>query len=123
MTTMARLRTTVRLGLLLAGGLILPQAAQAASNTTLGVGSGAVAGALVAGPIGAVAGAIVGGVVGASSERAAPRRYRRARSTRRSALPPRRTVQRSVAAEPRSLTPTMPATTGATGGSTWKDPR
>lgn len=113
-------------GLMLAGALAAPLSARAASNTTVGVGTGAIAGAVVAGPIGAVAGAIVGGVVGATSER--PRRYRRAR-IRRSALPVRRVVQRTPAA-PRggALTPSVsaepaaPTSTGST-GRRWTDPR
>ncbi|WP_246696919.1 hypothetical protein [Methylobacterium planeticum] len=106
-----------------------PQAVRAASNTTVGVGSGAVAGALVGGPVGAVAGAIIGGVVGSSTERAGPRRARRARAIRRSRAetiaPARATVQRSAVTEPapRSLTPAVPTATGSVTGSTWKNPR
>jgi hypothetical protein len=116
-------------GLMLAGALAAPLSARAASNTTVGVGTGAIAGAVVAGPIGAVAGAIVGGVVGATSER--PRRYRRARY-RRSALPVRRVVQRTAPAAPvgqrGALTPSVsaepaaPTSTGST-GRRWTDPR
>ncbi|GJD55885.1 hypothetical protein [Methylobacterium dankookense] len=112
-------------GLMLAGALAAPLSARAASNTTVGVGTGAIAGAVVGGPIGAVAGAIVGGVVGATSER--PRRYRRARY-RRSALPVRRVVQRTAPAPRGALTPTVsaepaaPTSTGST-GRRWTDPR
>ncbi|MCJ2080215.1 hypothetical protein [Methylobacterium sp. J-090] len=69
------------LGALL-GLLALPATVQAASNTVVGVGTGAVAGAVVGGPIGAVVGAVVGGVVGSNSERARPRRARRAKVLR-----------------------------------------
>jgi len=102
------------LGAMVAAALCLGGPARAASNTTLGVGSGAVAGALVGGPIGAVAGAIVGGVVGSSTER--PRRYRRARM-RRSEAPVRSPVR---AAEERRA---APAATGSVGGAAWRDPR
>ncbi|MCJ2038743.1 hypothetical protein MKK70_28800 [Methylobacterium sp. E-041] len=102
-------------GLMLTAGLALPGPASAASNTVVGVGSGAVAGALVAGPIGAVAGAVIGGVVGSSSERARRPRMRRARLVRqrRAEAPARRSVQRRVEAVP-------PAGSAPT---TWKDPR
>ncbi|TXM64159.1 hypothetical protein FV218_22350, partial [Methylobacterium sp. WL69] len=75
----------------LLGLLVLPATVQAASNTVMGVGTGAVAGAVVGGPIGAVVGAVVGGVVGSNSERARPRRARRAKvfRTRRQAGPAR----------------------------------
>ncbi|NEU14353.1 hypothetical protein G3T14_19800 [Methylobacterium sp. BTF04] len=77
-------------GLLLAGALAVPHGAMAASNTTVGVGTGAVAGAVIAGPVGAVVGGIIGGVVGSNSERARPRRVRRARSVRaRAAMAPK----------------------------------
>jgi hypothetical protein len=69
-------------GALLLGALAMPATVQAASNTVVGVGTGAVAGAVVGGPIGAVVGAVVGGVVGSNSERARPRRARRVRSVR-----------------------------------------
>jgi hypothetical protein len=55
--------------LALVGALVTPDMAWAQSRTTMDVGSGAVAGALVGGPIGAVAGAVVGGFVGNSTER------------------------------------------------------
>lgn len=117
---------TLLCGLALAALLAAPlsRPAAAASNTTVGVGSGAVAGALVGGPIGAVAGAIVGGVVGASTER--PRRYRRARA-RRSALPVRSVARRMAPAPRGTLTPTvsaesLPVSTGST-GRRWTDPR
>ncbi|GJD29169.1 hypothetical protein PMNALOAF_0401 [Methylobacterium adhaesivum] len=70
------------LSALLLGVLAMPVTAQAASNTVVGVGTGAVAGAVVGGPIGAVVGAVVGGVVGSNSERARPRRARRTRAVR-----------------------------------------
>ena len=38
-------------------------------NTAAGIGSGAVLGAIIAGPPGAAVGAILGGLVGYSSER------------------------------------------------------
>ena len=38
-------------------------------NTAAGIGSGAVLGAIVAGPPGAVVGAILGGLIGHSTER------------------------------------------------------
>ena len=60
------------LGAMVAAALCLGGPARAASNTTLGVGSGAVAGALVGGPIGAVAGAIVGQVMKATRGKADP---------------------------------------------------
>ncbi len=116
-------------GLMLLGALAAPLSARAASNTTVGVGTGAIAGALVAGPVGAVAGAIVGGVVGASSER--PRRHRRVRARRAAApvsAPPRRMVQRaSPAPRAGALTPTVaaepsPVSTGST-NRRWTDPR
>ncbi len=50
-----------------------PDLAAAQSSTTLGVGTGAVAGAIVAGPIGAVVGGVAGGFIGSANE---PRRYR-----------------------------------------------
>ncbi|MCJ2055986.1 hypothetical protein MKL09_05420 [Methylobacterium sp. J-048] len=98
-------------GLALAGA---PDAARAQSRTTLGVGSGAVAGALVAGPIGAVAGAVVGGFVGNSTERRHVRRGRRYGSLRRA-------PQRRAEAE-------LPRTTGTVARAAppavtaWKDP-
>ncbi|KAB1070537.1 hypothetical protein [Methylobacterium soli] len=114
--------------LALAASLAAPQAVLAANNTTVGVGSGAVAGALVGGPVGAVAGAIIGGVVGSSTERAGPRRARRARALRRraeAAPPSRAPIARSAVSEPapRSLTPAVPTATGSVSGSTWKNPR
>ncbi|AWN44615.1 hypothetical protein DK389_17385 [Methylobacterium durans] len=117
--------------LMLVAAAAAPQLALAGSSTTIGVGSGAVAGAIVGGPIGAVAGAVIGGVVGSSSERAGGRRYRRVRAYRRSraeAAPVRRYVQRgaepaaSSASQP-SLTPRAPTQTGSVSGSGWKDPR
>ncbi|MGU3537156.1 hypothetical protein [Methylobacterium sp. A54F] len=127
------------LGLLLAGALAVPAPALAASNTTIGVGSGAVAGALVGGPIGAVAGAIVGGVVGASTDRAGPRRHRRVRAVRRprAAVLQRRPVERSAEAIPAPAA-RGPAVTGSVpdaparapepaaapaGGTSWRNPR
>lgn len=56
----------------------LPGLAAAQSNTTVGVGTGAVAGAVVGGPIGAVVGGVAGGFIGASTERRRSYRYRRA---------------------------------------------
>ncbi|WP_375464000.1 hypothetical protein [uncultured Methylobacterium sp.] len=108
------------LGLLVTTALAMPVAASAASNTVVGVGSGAVAGALVAGPVGAVAGAVIGGVVGASTERARRPRMRRAPLVRQrhAERPARRTVQRRVEAAAPADPPRAPASTG-----TWKDPR
>ena len=107
--------TKTCLALVLVGALTLPQAAWAQSRTTLGVGSGAVAGALVAGPIGAVAGAVVGGLVGSSTEGGRQRHLRR---VRRYAAPVRR--ERRAQAD-------LPRTTGsvAAGSPTtaWKNPR
>lgn len=113
--------------LLLAGALAAPQAALAASKTTVGVGTGAVAGALVGGPVGAVVGGIVGGYIGATSESPRPRR-RRVRAARRASVAPRRLHVAEESAAPvratgpaatGSLTPvtTAPATT------TWRNPR
>jgi hypothetical protein len=98
--------------------LATPGAARAQSRTTLGVGSGAVAGALVAGPIGAVAGAVVGGFVGHSSER-------RRRHVRRGRRPGYATARRPL---PRRAEAEAPRTTGAVArpappATTWKDPR
>lgn len=109
------------LALALAGWLAAPQSASAQSNTTLGVGSGAVAGALVGGPIGAVAGAVIGGVVGSLSERVGRRHLRPGR--RHAAI--RRAPQRRAEAE-------LPRTTGSVTASradaarparAWTDPR
>lgn len=100
-------------GLALAGG---PDPARAQSRTTLGVGSGAVAGALVAGPIGAVAGAVVGGFVGNSSERGR-RHVRRVRRTGSSRPPPQR---RAEAELPRPAAPVARAAPPA--ATAWKDP-
>lgn len=115
-------------GLMLLGTLAAaPQAALAASDTTVGVGGGAVAGALVAGPVGAVVGAVVGGFMGANSDRVRPRRARRVRAVRpgrqagilrdngRAAA--RRTEAPRPAAEPvTTATVAKPATT-------WQNPR
>lgn len=111
-------------GLMLTTALAVPVRGQAASNTVVGVGSGAVAGALVAGPIGAVAGAVIGGVVGSSTERAHRPRMRRARLVRN-----RRTEAPAIRPLPRRAEATPPAepprTTGtaAPAATTWKDPR
>ncbi|KQT19695.1 hypothetical protein ASG40_02385 [Methylobacterium sp. Leaf399] len=111
-------------GSLLVGFVALPQPAVARNNTAVGVGTGAVAGALVAGPLGAVVGGIVGGVVGSNSESARPRRSRRARAVRPRRQPavariaPRAApAARPVAqAEPRPVS-TVPTST------TWTNPR
>lgn len=108
---------------MLAGALILPQAALARDDTAVGVGTGAVAGALVAGPLGAVVGGIVGGMVGASSSGARPRRIRRARIAR-----PRREARARPApirvgdgsAPGRRTASAVPAKPSAT---TWTNPR
>ena len=97
--------------------LAWPQAARAQSSTTLGVGSGAVAGALVAGPIGAVAGAVVGGLVGSSRE---GRRRRHVRRVRHYATPIRR-ERRAEAFVRRSPAPV--ARPAPSSGTAWKDPR
>ena len=59
--------------------------ASAQSNTTLGVGTGAVTGAFIAGPIGAVVGGVAGGFIGAASEPPRRRYTRRAQRPRRPA--------------------------------------
>lgn len=112
--------------LLLLGALGAPQAAVAASKTTVGVGTGAVAGALVGGPVGG----IVGGYIGATSESPRPRR-RRVRTARRAAVLPPRQVRvaqepaRPVPAATGSLTPVRTASAAAkpATGTTWRDPR
>ena len=114
-------------GLMLLATLAAPQAALAASDTTIGVGGGAVAGALVAGPVGAVVGAVVGGFMGANSDRVRPRRARRVRAVRpgrqagiardTSRTGARRTEAPRAAAEPvTTATVAKPATT-------WQNPR
>jgi outer membrane lipoprotein SlyB len=67
--------------------LALPAAtgASAQSNTTVGVGTGAVTGAFIAGPIGAVVGGVAGGFIGAASEAPRRRYTRRAHRPRRPA--------------------------------------
>ncbi|MDO9428840.1 MAG: hypothetical protein Q7T93_18685 [Methylobacterium sp.] len=113
----------------LLGLLALPAPVQAASNTVMGVGTGAVAGAVVGGPIGAVVGAVVGGVVGSNSERARPRRARRAKvfHTRRQAAPARaRPV--TVAERGAEARRPVPAATGSVPAprppvTTWQNPR
>ncbi|KQP11273.1 hypothetical protein ASF28_09575 [Methylobacterium sp. Leaf99] len=113
----------------LLGLLALPAPVQAASNTVMGVGTGAVAGAVVGGPIGAVVGAVVGGVVGSNSERARPRRARRAKvfRTRRQAAPARvRPV--TVAERGAEARRPVPAATGSVPAprppaTTWQNPR
>jgi len=124
--------TTPWFGLALAAGMalsptILPISARAADRTTVGVGTGAVAGALVAGPVGAVVGAVAGGFIGANSSDAQPRRHRRARiATRRSAvaLRPAPQVAREASALPASEISTA-AGADSTGGTRtgWRDPR
>ncbi len=124
---------TLALGLMLAGSLALPGTARAASNTTVGVGTGAVAGALIAGPVGAVVGGIVGGVVGSNSERARPRRVRRIRAARprNAALRPVRVAQEQRARDSRApepartgsvAAPTAPAK-APPAPTTWQNPR
>ncbi|MCJ2122504.1 hypothetical protein [Methylobacterium sp. J-077] len=93
-----------------------PGPARAQSRNTLGVGSGAVAGALVGGPIGAVAGAVVGGFVGHSTERG--RRHVR-RSRHYGSL--RRAPQRRAEAELPRTTGTV-ARTAPPAATAWKDP-
>ncbi|MDP4002532.1 hypothetical protein [Methylobacterium sp. NEAU K] len=102
--------------LALTGALAVPEAAQAQSRTTLGVGSGAVAGALVGGPIGAVAGAVVGGLVGNSAERG----HRHVRRVRRYGSVHRAPQRRAEAVLPRTTGTTVARTAAPT---TWKDPR
>ena len=63
--------------LVLTGTIALAQ-----SNTTVGVGVGAVTGAAVAGPVGAVVGGVAGGLEGSSTER--PRRATHKRVSSRS---------------------------------------
>ncbi|WP_156647884.1 hypothetical protein [Methylobacterium sp. Leaf87] len=122
------------LGGMLLSLLAVPATVQAASNTVVGVGTGAVAGAVVGGPIGAVVGAVVGGVVGSNSERARPRRVRRAKAvrTRRQAAQARpvnvaergEETRRPIpaAATTGSVTaPRQPATTQP--ATTWQNPR
>ncbi|GJD93457.1 hypothetical protein [Methylobacterium iners] len=115
------------LGLVLLGTLAAP--AQAASNTTVGVGAGAVTGALVAGPVGAVVGAVVGGVMGANSGAVRSRRVRRVRAVRsrrqaaivRPASEARPAGLSRLVAEP-VATATIPRP-AASGGRAWQDPR
>jgi hypothetical protein len=113
--------------LLLVGALAAPQAAMAASKTTVGVGTGAVAGALVGGPVGAVVGGIVGGYIGATSESPRPRR-RRVRAARRAALAPRKLRVAEERAAP--MRPVAPVATGsltpvttAPAATPWRNPR
>ncbi|WP_375455907.1 hypothetical protein [uncultured Methylobacterium sp.] len=108
-------------GLMLATVLARPGPASAASDTMVGVGSGAVAGALVAGPVGAVAGAVIGGVVASSTARARRARPRPAPMVRQrlAQAPARRAVRHRAEATP-------PADRPRAGGGTatsWKDPR
>ncbi|KST61738.1 hypothetical protein AO398_02500 [Methylobacterium sp. GXS13] len=100
-------------GLILAGS---PDSARAQSRTTLGVGSGAVAGALVAGPIGAVAGAVVGGFVGNSTERGR-RHVRRRRHTSSLHRAPQRRAEAQLARATGTVARTAPPAATA-----WKDP-
>lgn len=122
----------LRHGLILVSVLSFPIGAHAADRTTLGVGTGAVAGALVGGPIGAVFGAVAGGVIGANSAGIRSGGGRRARlaQRRRSAVRPVRRQQplaaRGAAApdpvRPVAVTsPARPSAPGA-GASGWKDP-
>ncbi|MCJ2035665.1 hypothetical protein [Methylobacterium sp. J-068] len=134
---------TFTYALLFMGALAVPQAAMAASKTTVGVGTGAVAGALVGGPVGAVVGGIVGGYIGATAESPRPRR-RRVRAARRAAVAPPRKLRvaedtaRPVPAATGSLAPaksapaspkpapTSSATTSPATSSpvtTWQNPR
>jgi hypothetical protein len=113
------MRTVLAL-LALVGALAAPGTVQAQSRTTLGVGSGAVAGALVGGPIGAVAGAVVGGFVGNSSE---PRRRHVRRGRRVAYAAVRRPLPRRAEAElPRPATAVARAAPAPT-ATGWKDPR
>jgi hypothetical protein len=112
--------------LALVGTLAVPGTASAQSRTTLGVGSGAVAGALVGGPIGAVAGAVVGGLFGNSTERGRRRHVRRVRRSGYASV--RRSYPRRAEADlPRATGPVARTSAAApapapasTGG--WKDP-
>jgi hypothetical protein len=121
---------------LLVGALAVPQAALAASKTTVGVGTGVVAGALVGGPVGAVVGGIVGGYIGATSESPRPRR-RRVRAARRAMAQPRK-LRVAQEAPPARAVPTAtgtlapvraapaaqkPATGPVATGTTWQNPR
>lgn len=115
--------------LMMIGAVAVPPAASAASNTTVGVGTGAIAGALVAGPVGAVVGAVVGGFVGSNSERARPRRYRRVRAVRRQSstaqvrtASQRAEAPRALVAEPRT-TASVPRPSTGLGATTWQNPR
>lgn len=108
--------------LAVAGALVAPGAAQAQSRTTLGVGSGAVAGALVGGPIGAVAGAVVGGFVANSAERRR-RHVRSRRGHRYGYAGVRRPLPRRAEADPpRARSVAAQAAPPASTGTTWKDP-
>ncbi len=113
---------TVLAALTMVVALAAPDFASAQSRTTLGVGSGAVAGALVGGPIGAVAGAVVGGFVGHASERG-HRRVRRARrygyAAQRRALP--RRADAAAARVPGPVAQAAPAAPAPV-ATTWKDP-
>jgi hypothetical protein len=108
--------------LAVAGALVAPGAAQAQSRTTLGVGSGAVAGALVGGPIGAVAGAVVGGFVANSGERRR-RHVRSRRGHRYGYAGVRRPLPRRADADPpRARSVAAQAAPPASTGTGWKDP-
>ena len=93
--------------------LIVPRPATAQSNTALGIGTGVVAGALVAGPVGAVVGGLAGAAVGSSMPRPRYGAYRPVRRTvhrpsPRHRMSKRRPLQQHQAVAARSSKPLRP---------------
>lgn len=124
-------------GLAVVCALSLPVPVRAADSTTLGVGTGAVAGALVGGPIGAVVGAVAGGVIGANSDGVRRGLRRRPRVAHRRGFTARPARARMSAPDPiRPVSTTSPArlsgseagarrasgTQRETDGASWRDP-